>query len=58
MDGERARRTRDRAQHAWYVGWRQYRFARHYGFVSGATTSDAVRICGARAISEADRSAP
>ena len=39
MDGSRARRTRDRARRAWYAGWRQYRFARHYGFLSGTTTS-------------------
>ena len=45
MDGSRARRTRDRARRAWYAGWRQYRFARHYGFVSGTTTSGAARIC-------------
>jgi len=45
MDGTRARRTRDRARRAWYAGWRQYRFARHYGFVSGTTTSGAARIC-------------
>ena len=34
MDGTRARRTRDRARRAWYAGCRQYRFARHYGFVN------------------------
>jgi hypothetical protein len=39
MDGTRARRIRDRARRAWYAGWRQYRFARHYGFLSGTTTS-------------------
>ena len=45
MDGSRARRTRDRARRAWYASWRQYRFARHYGFLSGTTTSGAARIC-------------
>ena len=45
MDGSRARRTRDRARRAWYASWRQYRFARHYGFLSGTTTSAAARIC-------------
>ncbi len=39
MDGSRARRIRDRARRAWYAGWRQYRFARHHGFLSGTTTS-------------------
>ncbi len=45
MDGSRARRTRDRTRRAWYASWRQYRFARHYGFLSGTTTSAAARIC-------------
>ncbi len=39
MDGSRARRIRDRARRAWSAGWRQYRFARHHGFLSGTTTS-------------------
>ena len=34
MDGSRARRTRDRVRRAWYAAWRQYRFARHYGFLT------------------------
>jgi len=35
MDSTRARRIRDRARRAWYAGWRQYRFARHHGFLRG-----------------------
>ncbi len=45
MDGTRARRTRDRTRRAWHTGWRRYRFARHYGLVSGTATSGAARIC-------------
>ncbi|QDV36821.1 hypothetical protein ElP_47500 [Tautonia plasticadhaerens] len=33
MDASRARRTRDPARRAWYARYRQWRFARHYGFL-------------------------
>ena len=32
MDGSRTRRTRDAARKLWYATYRQWRFARHYGF--------------------------
>ena len=43
MDGTRLRRTRDRARRAWYAGWRQYRFARHYGFENSSVNLETGR---------------
>jgi hypothetical protein len=36
MDASRSRRTRDPARKNWYARYRQWRFARHYGFLGGA----------------------
>lgn len=33
MDGSRLRRTKDPHRQRWYARYRQWRFARHYGFV-------------------------
>ena len=34
MDASRSRRKRDPARRAWYARYRQWRFARHYGFLT------------------------
>ncbi|WP_161602201.1 hypothetical protein [Tautonia marina] len=34
MDATRSRRKRDPARRAWYARYRQWRFARHYGFLA------------------------
>ncbi|MEW4567348.1 hypothetical protein AB1L88_05720 [Tautonia sp. JC769] len=34
MDASRSRRKRDPARRAWYARYRQWRFARHYGFLA------------------------
>ena len=33
VDASRPRRKKDPARRAWYARYRQWRFARHYGFV-------------------------
>lgn len=42
MDASRSRRRRDPARQAWYARYRQWRFARHYGFLPGNTRSQPV----------------
>jgi hypothetical protein len=42
MDATRTRRTKDRARQAWYAAERQRRFARHMGFLTPATTAEAL----------------
>jgi hypothetical protein len=35
-DGTRKRRVRDAARQTWYARYRQFRFARHWGFIDQA----------------------
>ena len=42
MDASRNRRKRDPARRAWYARYRQWRFARHFGFITGLSKTQTV----------------